>query len=131
MTLYDSATGQKTRAWTLDGAHRNPRLAPDGKLWVMERTKANLSVLHDAVTGEQLGVSFLGDNSSSPWSWSADSQNIVTPYLNNMVIADARTRRQLAQFFVAPDAQALALDPRGDTLYTLDDQGKIWRWRMR
>ena len=129
--IYDTRTGKERGHWIYPGIFRNPRLSPDGKLWAMGRDQTNLSNIYDAPNGQQLGVSFIGDADNSPWAWSADSRNIAAPYFDKISLFDARTKRELARVAISRDYRVLALSPDGDYFYTLDDTGKIWRWRAR
>ena len=131
VSLYDCATGHKKRAWKLDGVHRNPRLSPDGKLWIAQRAKDDLADIYDVQTGKKLWGPFVADNAAFPWIWSADGQQILTSFDTRMALIDARTGHDLRRLNGNDKTQALALAPNNDYFYTLDNQGVIWRWRAR
>lgn len=130
VAIYDANTAKQRATWTFKGVFRNPKLSPDGTLWAMQPNNVGLFDVYDAVTGKKLRQ-FAGDNTSQLWSWSADSQRILSSPGAFMALSDARTGRDLGQVTGTRNAQALALDPRGDYFYTLDDKGKVWLWRMR
>ena len=128
--IYDTQTGKLRGKWKYPGVFRNPRLSPDGTLWAMQPENVGLFDVYDAKIGKKLHQ-FAGDNTNQLWTWSADSQRILSSPGAFMAISDARTGRDLGQLPGTRDTQALVLDPRGDYFYTLDGAGKIWRWRLR
>ena len=130
IAIYDVKTGKRRGDWIYKGVFRNPRLSPDGTLWAMQPENVSLFDVYDAKTGKKLRQ-FVGDNTNQLWTWSADSQRILSSPGAFMAISDARTGRDLGQLPGTRDTQALAPEPRGDYFYTLDNTGKIWRWRLR
>ena len=131
VALYDSATGKKRGTWTYPGVFRNPRLSPDGKLWILQRTNDDMADVYDAVSGQKLWGPFVADNADLPWAWSADGHRILTSVGARLALIDARTGRNLRQMTGKLHTQSVALAPDGNHYYTLDDRGQIWRWRAR
>ncbi len=134
VVLYDAATGKQRGTWIFKGVFRNPNLSPDGKLWVMTRPdkQSVFGDVYDATNGQKLWGPMLS-SPGSPWIWSADGQKIIfqTTLGKSVWMVDARTAGHAKSVANSPNNQALALAPNGDTLYTLDNTGKIWRWRAR
>ena len=131
VAIYDVKTGQRRGIWTYPQVFRNPRLSPDGKIWIMKRAKDDLADVYDAQTGKKLWGTFAAENPSLPWSWSVDGRQILTAFDNRMSLLNARTGHELRSLKGRLNTQALALDSRGGFYYTLDNQGVIWRWRLR
>ena len=131
VAIYDVKTGKRRGVWTYKGVFRNLRLSPDGTLWTAEREKNDSIDVYDARTGKKLWGPFEGNKTNAPWAWSADSQRLALPKREGVSFFDARNQNFLILVSGARGNQALALSPNGDFLYTLDDTGKIWRWRAR
>ena len=131
IAIYDVKTAKRRGVWTYPGVFRNPRLSPDGKLWTVEREKNDSIDVYDAHTGKKLWGPFEGNETNAPWAWSADSQRLALPKREGVSFFNARNQNFLGLVSGARSNQSLALDPRGDYLYTLDNQGVIWRWRLR
>ena len=129
IAIYDVRTGHKRGSWSYKGVFRNPRLSPDGKLWVGASQKTSMSDAYDAVTGKKLWGPFAGG--TQPWIWGADSRRLVIGGSNVLVTVEARTGKESQRAPGSPDFQALTLAPNDDYFYTLDDNGKIYRWRAR
>ena len=133
IVIYDAQTGKQRAVWTYNEVFRNPRLSPDATLWAMQsqvHDSGDLVDVYDSKTGQKLWGPFAVSNYGNAWAWSADSKRIVT-VVGGIQNLDARTGRNLGQVSTSGGIQSLALDPRGDYFYTLDKQGKIWRWRLR
>ena len=131
IAIYDVKTGKRRGVWTYKGVFRNPRLSPDGTLWAVEREKNDSIDVYDARTGQKLWGPFEGNQTNAPWAWSADSQRLALPKREGVSLFDARKQNFLGYVSGASGNRALTLSPNGDYLYTLDDTGKIWRWRAR
>lgn len=133
VATYDVATGKQRAIWNYKYVVRNPRLSPDGTLWAMQLVKDRFDGdgwnVYDANNGQKLWGAFSATNYEI-WAWSADSQMLVLPKEDGHSIFQARERRYI-RYVPSGNSQSLALDPRGDYFYTLDNQGKIWRWRAR
>ncbi len=128
VAIYDTKTGKQRGLWAYEDVERNARLSPDGRLWAFFPEGAKgLLIVHDARTGVKMWNKF----QDYFWAWSADSQRIISLLNPSAAQSNARTGRDLGKVPGPHGAQALALDPNGDTFYTLDNQGKIWRWRLR
>ena len=133
--IYNSKTARLQAKWTLKGAFRDPRLSPDGKLLALEEADdkpfSGAVWVYDARTGQQLWGPFMGNQTNAPWAWSADSQRLALANNPGVSFFAARQRHFLGWVSGARGNQALALSPDNNFLYTLDDTGKIWRWRAR
>ena len=130
--LYNTATGKLRATWNYPYIARNPRLSPDGTLWAMELEKSDVPDFYDAKTGKELWSPSYIVEARSPWVWGADSQRVAVTMGSDTWIFGARKGQYLMnELGRNSTGQALALDPRGDVLYTLDKTGKIWRWRAR
>ena len=129
IAVYDAQTGQRRGVWTYHSVFRNPRLSPDGKFWVVDKGNDRTDI-YDARTGAFLWSNLAG-GADFPCTWSADSSHILSSQGDATYKYDARDGHQLGQLPGAPFVRALALDSKGDYFYTLDDKGKIWRWRAR
>ena len=131
VAIYDSVTGGRRGKWFCPGISRLPRLSPNGTLWAMEQENSNLLDVYDARTGQKLWGPFARGNETNSWVWSADSQRILTTPGNLVAVIDARSGRDLGQLPGRANFQAMALSTDGNYFYSLDDNGKIWRWRAR
>ena len=141
VALYDSVTGGQRGKWFCPGISRHPRLSPDGTLWAMETGRLDMMQsqtlksgafvdVYDSRTGKKLWSRIVAGDGASAWAWRADSKRIMAVW-NEVQNLDARTGRVIGQIAVNDNVQNLGLDPNGDYFYTLDTQGKIWRWRLR
>ena len=133
--IYDVKTGAIRGSWRYNGLYRNPSLAPDGELWVMTRPdkQSFIGDVYDARSGQKLWGPLIANATGLPWTWSADGQKILfqTTLRQSVAVADARTMGHMKKLAASANNQALALAPNGDAFYSLDDEGKIWRWRAR
>ena len=131
LTLYDARSGAKRRAWKIRSVYRRPRLSPDGSLCVLQRQNRDTAEVYDCANGQQLWGPFASDSIDLSWSWSADGRQITSFADPSLMAFDARTGRKVANRSIAGSLQTYAADPRGNYFCILDDQGIIWRWRLR
>ena len=131
VAIYDARTGKQRGKWFCPGISRSPRLSPDGTLWAMNPQFADVPDFYDAQTGKKLWSPSFIVSARSPWNWSADGRQVVVSLGSNVNLLDARTGGHLKQVGTNSLSQDLTLSPDGDYFYTLDDKGKIWRWRAR
>ena len=131
VTLYDLKSGEPRATWKYQNNPSDPLLSPDGKLWVMWEQKASqpaaLPSIYDARTGKKLWNPPAG----TLWIWSADGQRILLATNGSLSIVDARTGREIERHPGGKTSKGMALSPSGDHVYTLEDNGKLWRWRLR
>ena len=130
IVLYDAQSGKRRHAWTVNDVFRKPRLSPDGNLCVLQRVNRDTAEVYDCANGKKLWGPFVSGSINVSWNWSKDGQQISSFYDPNLIMFDARTGRITKKSFIPDNTKALAIDPRGDYFYTLDNS-KIWRWRAR
>ena len=151
---YDAATGKARGRWNYPQLFRNPRLSPDGKLWVMQRANPYFSKLqssetalfdiYDASSGRKIWGPFesgegtgarmvngVSANEGYAWDWSADSRRICAVTDDSAHILNARTGAKLSQVPAKTEFGSFAIAPDENYFYTLDSKGEIWRWRLR
>ena len=135
VALYDARTGRRRGLWKYQGIFRDPNLSPDGTLWTLTRPdkQSFLGDVYDAQSGQKLWGPLVAKANGLPWTWSADGQKILfqTTARQSVAIGDARTLGHMGSVAPSANNQALALAPDGSHFYSLDDDGKIWRWRLR
>lgn len=129
IAVYDARTGKKRGVWTYPKVFRNPRLSPDGTLWAMNAENEDVPAFYEAQTGQRLWSPNFIISARAPWVWSADSKRVACSFNSDTGFFDARSGRYLMK--INAIGQAIALDPHSDYFYTLDSQGKMWRWRAR
>ena len=135
--VYDARTGQLHHKWITNNSYaRNLVLSPDGKLWAIHNSEnCCLIGVYDNITGQQAWRRNIETGASNQsWAWSADSKSIFSILSSpswGTLVTNKDNGREPIRLPGPSDTQALALAPDGDYFYTLDNTGKIWRWRAR